>query len=401
MRCCGSPGMICLLCIVAYVFALDSAAAGGTSPEPNAPKAEIRTPKPPQTPRINGPSIFAVRPGHPFLYLIPATGARPMEFSVESLPAGLAVDARTGQITGSLKEAGEHIVTLRAKNALGASEKKFKIVVGETIALTPPMGWNSWNAYHGSVTGENVIHAARAMASSGLIQHGWTYINIDDAWQSKRGGPFNAIQPNEKFPDFQKMCDKIHALGLKVGIYSTPWTTSYARYIGGSSDDPNGDWSKGGGRRNGKVSFAEADARQWAAWGIDYLKYDWNPNQTTPRETSEMFHQDTDTMRKALRNCGRDIIFSYSNGMRFDDIADQSKMLNCWRTTGDIGDSWQSMASKAFYVDIPRGQTEPARPSERPLGRLRRPRPLERSRHDGPGCSQLRRQTTPDSPHAR
>ena len=285
-----------------------------------------------------------------------------MEFSVESLPTGLQVDAKTGQITGSLKEPGEHLVTLHAKNALGTSEKKFKIVVGETIALTPPMGWNSWNAYHGSVTGENVIRAARAMASSGLINHGWTYINIDDAWQKARGGPFNAIQPNEKFPDFQKMCDEIHALGLKVGIYSTPWTTSYARYIGGSSDEPNGAWSKGGGRRMGKVSFAEADAKQWAAWGIDYLKYDWNPNQTTPRETSEMFHQNTDTMRKALRDCGRDIVYSYSNSMRFDDIADQSKMLNCWRTTGDIGDSWQSMATKAFYINIPRGQTEPQGP---------------------------------------
>ncbi len=389
MRHYGALRVMWVLCIVGYGVALDVAALGGTASELNAPKAEIRTPKPPETPRINGPSIFGVRPGNPFLYRIPATGARPMEFSVESLPAGLQLDAKTGQVTGSLKEPGEHLVMLRAKNAQGIGEKKFKIVVGETIALTPPMGWNSWNAYHGSVTGENVIHAARAMASSGLIHHGWTYINIDDAWQSKRGGPFNAIQPNEKFPDFQKMCDEIHALGLKVGIYSTPWTTSYARYIGGSSDDPNGAWSKGDGRRNGKislaeadakqwaawrtdllkyerragkVSFAEADAKQWAAWGIDYLKYDWNPNQTTPRETSEVFHQDTDTMRKALRDCGRDIVFSYSNSMRFDDIADQSKMLNCWRTTGDIGDSWQNMAAKAFYINIPRGQTDPQGP---------------------------------------
>jgi alpha-galactosidase len=346
----------------AAVLVVLFAAASGTTRGQTTPQAEIRTPKPPETPRINGPSIFGVRPDHPFLYRIPATGARPMEFSVASLPAGLAVDAQTGQITGSLKEPGTHVVTLRAKNSLGAGEKKFKIVVGETIALTPPMGWNSWNAYHGSVTGENVIHAARAMASSGLIDHGWTYINIDDAWQKARGGPFNAIQPNEKFPDFHKMCDEIHALGLKVGIYSTPWTTSYARYIGGSSDDPNGAWSKGGGRRNGKISFAEADAKQWAAWGIDYLKYDWNPNQTTPRETSEAFHQDTETMRKALRDCGRDIVYSYSNGMRFEDIADQSQMLNCWRTTGDIGDSWPSMAAKAFYISIPRRQTEPQGP---------------------------------------
>jgi alpha-galactosidase len=359
----ASSVVVACLCVAAGCGAFVARPVGAAALEPNAPKAEIRTPKPPQTPRINGPSVFGVRPGNPFLYRIPTTGARPMEFSVESLPAGLAVDAQTGQITGSLKQAGEHLVTLRAKNALGGSEKKFRIVVGETIALTPPMGWNSWNAYHGSVTGENVIHAARAMASSGLINHGWTYINIDDAWQKARGGPFNGIQPNEKFPDFQKMCNEIHSLGLKVGIYSTPWVTSYAGYIGGSSDDPNGAWTRERrARRNGKVSFAEADAKQWAAWGIDYLKYDWNPNQTTPRETSEAFHQDTDTMRKALRDCGRDIVFSYSNSMRFEDIADQSKMLNCWRTTGDIGDSWQSMATKAFYINIPRGQTDPQGP---------------------------------------
>jgi alpha-galactosidase len=341
--------------------------------EANAPQPEIRTPKPPSTPRINGPSIFGVRPGHPFLYRIPATGDRPMQFSVDGLPSGLKVDALTGQITGSLASAGEHVVTLLAKNAKGSNEKKFKIVVGETIALTPPMGWNSWNAYHASVTGENVIHAARAMTSSGLINHGWTYINIDDAWQKERGGPFNGIQPNEKFPDFQGMCDEIHALGLKVGIYSTPWVTSYAGYVGGSADNPEGTGppptanADNGNRRrrvrkHGEYSFAINDAKQWAAWGIDYLKYDWNPRSSSPQESSEEFHQHTETMAKALRNSGRDIVYSYSNGMPFEEIADQSIMLNCWRTTGDISDNWQSMATKAFYINIPRGQIIPQGP---------------------------------------
>jgi alpha-galactosidase len=366
MRRLGLSGMMCVLCMIAY----DTAVSAGTSPEPNAPKAEIRTPKPPQTPRINGPSVFGVRPGNPLLYRIPATGARPVEFSVESLPAGLAVDARTGQITGSLKQPGEYPVTLRARNALGTGERKFKIVVGDTIALTPPMGWNSWNAYHGSVTGENVIHAARAMASSGLVDHGWTYINIDDAWQKARGGPFHGIQPNEKFPDFQKMCEEIHALGLKVGIYSTPWVTSYAGYVGGSADNPEGTWpptndGDSGNRRirkHGEHSFAKNDARQWAAWGIDYLKYDWNPKSSTPRETLEDFTFYVAAMAAALRTSGRDIVYSYSNSMPFEHIAVQSKLLNCWRTTGDIGDSWQSMATKAFYINIPRGQTDPQGP---------------------------------------
>lgn len=318
---------------------------------------EIRTPSAPATPRINGPAIFGVRPGNPFFYHIPSTGDRPMTFSASGLPAGLTLNPQTGDISGSLADPGKFAVAFHAKNAKGSADKDFTIVVGETIALTPPMGWNSWNAYHATVTGENVMHAARAMVSSGLINHGWSYINIDDSWQGERGGAFKGIQPNEKFPDMQKMCDEIHGMGLRVGIYSTPWATSYAGYIGGSSDDASGAWTKEN-RTLGKISFADSDALQWAAWGIDYLKYDWNPRSTHPRETPEQFHQDSATMAKALRKSKRDILFSYSNSMPFDDIADQSEMFNCWRTTGDIGDSWLSMAARAFYINVPKGQKQ-------------------------------------------
>jgi alpha-galactosidase len=319
-----------------------------------ADQPEIRTPKPPATPRINGPAIFGVRPGSPFLYRIPATGERPMQFSVDGLPAGLQVDSATGQITGSLKEPGEHVVTLRAKNALGSDDKKFKIVVGEIIALTPPLGWNSWNCWGSKVTADKVLQSAHGMANSGLIDHGWTYINIDDAWQSnKRGGPFNAIQGNEKFPDMKGLCDEIHNTGLKVGIYSTPWVTSYANHMGGSAENPEGDWEKptiekkGNVNKNilpwaiGKHSFAENDAKQWVAWGVDYLKYDWNPNELP--ETAEMY--------KALRNSGRDVVLSLSNSTPFKNIAELSKLANCWRITGDIRDTWDSMSKKGVGQD--------------------------------------------------
>jgi alpha-galactosidase len=335
-----------------------------TTATPAAP--EIRTPAAPPTPRINGPDVFGVRPDHPLLYHIPATGDRPMEFSADPLPAGLTLDPRTGNLTGVLTQTGDYSVTFHAKNALGTGDKKFKIVVGETIALTPPMGWNSWNAYHETVTGADVIRAAHAMTASGLINHGWSYINLDDAWQGVRGGAFDGIQPNKKFPDLHKMCDEIHGLGLKVGIYSTPWDTSYAGYIGGSADNAAGTWPPadlpaGSKRRHhhGQYSFAESDARQWAAWGIDYLKYDWNPKSTIPPETREQFHAHTAAMAGALRKSGRDILFSYSNSMPFEQADDQSQMYNAWRTTGDIGDSWQSMAGKAFYINIPKGGTVP------------------------------------------
>src|SRR3954470_16672620 len=89
---------------------------------------EILTPKPPATPRINGPAVFGVRPNHPFIYRIPATGQRPMEFSVENLPKGLSIDPQTGQITGVLPTPGEFVVTLHAKNSLASAQKKFKII---------------------------------------------------------------------------------------------------------------------------------------------------------------------------------------------------------------------------------------------------------------------------------
>src|SRR5438309_422431 len=121
------------------------AAAADSARAPAAPA--IRTPAAPAMPRVNGPAIFGVRPGSPFLYRIPATGDRPMEYSVKDLPPGLTVDSKTGEITGSLTKPGQVIVTLRAKNAKGTKEKKIRIVVGNEIALTPPMGWNSWNCW--------------------------------------------------------------------------------------------------------------------------------------------------------------------------------------------------------------------------------------------------------------
>jgi alpha-galactosidase len=314
---------------------------------------EIRTPPAPATPRIHGPEIFGVRLGHPFLYHIPATGVRPMQFSAEPLPAGLSLNPATGDFTGTLLNPGEYILTLHAQNELGSSAKKFKIMVGETIALTPPLGWNSWNHYKGRISQDILVQNARAMADSGLINHGWTYLNIDDTWQGPRGGAFHAIQGNEKFPDPKKMCDDIHALGLKVGIYSTPWTTSYADYIGGSAENPEGTWTKPTvskkGRINnktlpwaiGKYTFVTNDVAQWAAWGIDYLKYDWNPIEFP--ETKEM--------ADALRASGRDILFSLSNQMSITNAPTIGKLANTWRTTGDITSNWRAMSRQGFGQD--------------------------------------------------
>jgi alpha-galactosidase len=259
-----------------------------------------------------------------------------MRFAVEGLPQGLAVDGETGRITGTLEQRGEYKLVLRATNSLGTAEKKFRIVVGDRICLTPPMGWNSWNCWAAAVDQDKVLRSARAMVKSGLIDHGWTYVNIDDTWQGVRGGKHNAILGNEKFPDMKQLCDDIHAMGLKAGIYSTPFMTSYAKCCGGTSNDPAGAWSKQLAaekyQKLGKFSFEENDAGQWAQWGFDYLKYDWFPNDVPHVEA----------MSKALRKCGRDVVYSLSNSAPFEHAADWARLANCWRTTGDIRDHWDT-----------------------------------------------------------
>jgi alpha-galactosidase len=294
----------------------------------------ILTPKTPDAPQINGAKVFGVRPGSPFLFIVPATGKRPITFGADNLPTGLTIDSSTGLITGTLTTPGTYEVTLKAQNTLAVAYEKFKIVVGDKIALTPPMGWNSWNCWAAQVSDKNVRASAKAMVDSGLVNHGWTYINIDDTWQGKRSGPFNALQGNQKFPDMKGLCDYVHSLGLKVGVYSSPWITTYAGYQGGSSDDPNGSWEKLAdyekNKRLGKYAFDTNDAQQYGQWGIDYLKFDWHTHQ----------EKEIAAMANALKATGRDIIYSLSAGMDFSKAALCAKLANCWRTTGDIRDGW-------------------------------------------------------------
>lgn len=312
----------------------------------------ILTPKESPAPKINGPKVFGVRPAHPILFTIPATGTRPMTFSADNLPKGVEVDAETGRLSGVIEKHGEYTITLHAKNKVGEAKRSFKIVVGENIALAPPMGWNSWNIYASKVTQELVLANAKAMAHSGLINHGWSYMNIDDVWQGKRGGEFYAILPDSTtFPDMQGLCDEVHNLGLKIGIYSTPWVESYGHHIGGSAQNAKGlfEKTKENIPRNkkqfpyaiGQYTFWDKDVKQWAKWGFDYLKYDWNPIEVP----------ETQAMYDLLRGSGRDIVFSLSNSTPFASIADLSKIANAWRTGGDIKDNWKSLKSRLLTQD--------------------------------------------------
>lgn len=314
---------------------------------PNLAEKIILTPEAPQTPRINSPKVFGATPGNPFFYTIAATGKRPMRFAADNLPVGLNLDSLTGIITGKVSKRGKYNTVIKAKNELGAASEVLRISIGDTISLTPPIGWNGWNSWAEKLDREKVIACAEAMVNKGLINHGWSYINIDDSWQGFRGGRLNALQPNEKFPEIREMVSYIHSLGLKAGIYTTPYVYSYAGYPGASSDFEKGGEKHEPIKKNrrpsapiGKYRFEKNDALQMAEWGFDYLKYDWRIDVTS-----------TERMSEALKKSGRDIIFSISNNAPFEKAADWARLTNAWRTGPDIRDSWPSLFPLAFTLD--------------------------------------------------
>ena len=129
-------------------------------------------------PQFNGARIVGIRPGTPLVYSLAVSGAHPLEFSAKKLPDGLSLDPNTGIISGSLNRAGEYTVKVAAKNSAGKAKTKIKIVCGDTLALTPPMGWNSYDAFGDSVVESEVMANARYVAEK--MQHvGWDTIVVD------------------------------------------------------------------------------------------------------------------------------------------------------------------------------------------------------------------------------
>lgn len=372
------------LALISLVIALTCSLFGADTPGP------ILTPKPPATPRINGAKIVGVRPGHPVLIQIPATGARPMTYGAENLPEGLTLDSATGQITGSLATRQTVEVTLKATNALGSTTRTLKIISGDRIALTPPLGWNSWNAFEKSVTQENIRQAADAMVTTGLLDHGYTYVNIDDAWEGERDAE-GIIQTNSKFPDMKGLGQYIHAKGLKFGIYSSPGPKTCGRYEGTYQHD-------------------DLDAQRFGEWGVDYVKYDLCTYDSLvgdlkiarycellPERADEIrslmkelevlgrlrsartkeqearlkeCHKTLDKMlnvhglgtkaridndvqtepykkfRAALDKVPRDIVYSFSGGPVGKNAIECGG--NVWRTAGDLKDTWKGVDGTGF-----------------------------------------------------
>ena len=202
-----------------------------------------------------------------------------------------------------------------------------EVVPANGLAQTPPMGWNSWNHFGDKVDDATVRETADAMVRSGMAAAGYVFINIDDTWENGRDAKGNLV-PNTKFPDMKALADYVHSRGLKLGIYSSPGPVTCAGY-------------------EGSYGHEEQDAKTFAEWGIDYLKYDWC--------SAGRIYQDSDLqaayqkMSQALARCGRPIVYSLCEyGMGDVWTWGPKVAANLWRTTGDIQDNWKSMADIGF-----------------------------------------------------
>jgi alpha-galactosidase len=306
--------------------------------EPEEPY--ILTPPPAAAPRINGAKITGASAGKPFMFTLAVTGERPVIFTAEGLPEGLTLDAERGIITGVALKNGKYAVPLTATNSKGVCRDTLEIVIGGGLALTPHMGWNSWYCHQTMVTQDIMERSAKVMHDSGLINFGYTYVNIDDGWEVvaddnwiKQHGkgdildgavrnPDGTILTNKNFPDMKRMTDYIHSLGLKAGLYSSPGVTTCGGYAG-------------------SLGYEAQDVRTYCDWGFDFLKYDWcsyGREVKNKPPTLDDYQKPYLLIDSILKKAPRDIILNlcqYGMGEVWKwgrDVGGHS-----WRTAGDLG----------------------------------------------------------------
>jgi alpha-galactosidase len=220
---------------------------------------------------------------------------------------------------------------LTVKGSRGTATRELRIVAGKKkLARTPPLGWNSWNCWAQAVDDAKIRQSADWLVKSGLAAHGFCYVNIDDCWEGDRDEA-GRIRTNEKFPDMKGLAEYIHAKGLKLGIYSSPGPKTCAGFEGSQGHEAE-------------------DALTYSEWGCDYLKYDWCSYGPVAEKRSVPYAKKPyDVMKRALDEVDRDIVYSLCQyGMA--DVWKWGARAggHLWRTTGDITDTWGSMAGIGF-----------------------------------------------------
>jgi alpha-galactosidase len=339
----------------------------------------ISTAAAPATPRILGAAVVGAVPGSPFLFTVPATGQAPLKFEATGLPTGLAIDATSGTITGTAPGAGTYAINLTVSNGSGSASRTLTLNAGTTLALTPPMGWNSYDSFGGGVTEDQTLAAAQAMKTT-LAPFGWDTIVIDFHWyNSSEGDPSTArfdangrfLPALNRFPSatgdlgYKPLADKIHAMGLKFGIHlmrgipratfnadkAITDSTYTAKQAGNSSDTCSWDTNMYGVKGDTPAGQAWYDSiyKQYAAWGVDFVKVDdmMNPYGGNVLHTTEVV-----AVHNSIVKTGRSMILSLSPGpTQTKDVTTLNANANMWRQVNDFWDNASALSSMSNEFD--------------------------------------------------
>jgi hypothetical protein len=331
-------------------------------------------------PRFNGALRVGVYPRTPLIYALAISGERPMTFEAKRMPEGLKLDPDTGVISGSLEQAGEYQIRAVARNGAGQAEGVITIVVGDTLALTPPLGWNSYDNFGDAVT------EAETLTNAGwLKQHlqpfGWDTVVVDFRWYDSLADGIRVQEPEgvtldefgrcipatNRFPSaahgagFKPLADQLHAMGLKFGIHIMRGIPRRAveqnlpiagsKFTAAQAPLPESDtnrtcvWNRDmfGVDANsdaGRAWYASI-AQQYAAWGVDYIKCD---------DIADLFRgrfydgDEIEALSRALRQTDHSIILSLSPGPSPVNASEHLKQFaNLWRISNDFWDNWRSL----------------------------------------------------------
>jgi alpha-galactosidase len=331
---------------------------------------EILTPLASKAPRINGPRVYGTRPGKKFIYRIPCQGERPMIFEVKGLPEGLVLDSTKGILTGQVPEfVVDYEMTFNASNNHGSDSRRFTLVVGDKLALTPPTGWNHWGGHLSNVSAEIIMDAADLFNEKGLADVGFRYISIDDCWmrmskeayeeimEPEKGqwyrsrhkemdyeavvgntrDPDGNILSNSNFPDMKALADHIHKYGLKAGIYSGPGELTCQKMEASAGHELQ-------------------DVEQYARWGYDLLKYDQcsaGAILKERRKDSPDYHQRELWKPMALFASvqDRNILFNLCQyGLQEPWTWAPDLGIQSWRIGGDLNHNVDSYFKQALWI---------------------------------------------------
>jgi len=338
-------------------------------------------------PRITAPAVVALQPGKPFAWAIPSLGVGPLSYSVQGLPPGLSLNPVTGVVTGVVSAPGGHELLLAVSGPGGTDHSRVRLVCGPELALTPPLGWNSYDNFGAKVTEEEFLGNAEVMARD-LKPFGWQYAVIDFLWFNPNPYPEpgkevapcmdaygRMIPAPTRFPSsvngagFLPIADKVHALGLRFGIHimrgiprdavkaNLPIEGSSFRAADAADTSSTCGWESHmyGVRGDTEAGQAYYDSllRLYASWGVDYIKVD---------DISSPYHKaEVEAVRRAIDKCGRSIVLSLSPGAApVSEAAHLQAHAQLWRTTSDFWDNWDQLEdqfarAKTWTAHVRRG----------------------------------------------